>query len=113
VVKGAKPALGKASFDITFMNAAPGAPLPGLVQLLIDPQPGQTPLAFKFQSKACGLKPNGAPAGLRVRESCSDDGSGQACTKAIIEILDGKCSGHDDQIALCDSDGILVATNSA
>jgi hypothetical protein len=96
VVKGAQPALGKASFDITFMNAAPGAPLPDLVQLVGDPQPGQTPLSFKFQSKACGLKPNGAPAVLRVRQNCSDDGSGQVCTKEIVEILDEKCSGHDD-----------------
>ena len=72
VVKGAEPALGKASFDLTFMNAAPGAPLPDLVQLLDDPQPEQAPVSFKFQSKACGLKPNGASAGLRVRQSCSD-----------------------------------------
>jgi hypothetical protein len=96
VVKGAEPGLGKASFDITFMNAAPGAPLPDLAQLLLDPQPGQAPLSIKFQSKACGLKPNGASAGLRVRQNCSDDGSGQACTKEIVEILDDKCSGRDD-----------------
>lgn len=96
VVKGAEPALGKASFDITFMNAAPGAPLPDLVQLLNDLQPGQAPLSFKFQSKACGLKPNGAPAGLRVRQNCSDDGSGQVCSKEIVEILDDKCSGRDN-----------------
>jgi hypothetical protein len=96
VVKGAQPALGKASFDITFMNAAPGAPLPDLVKLLGALQPEQAPVSFKFQSKACGLKPNGASAGLRVRQSCSDDGTGQVCTKEIAEILDGKCSGHDD-----------------
>jgi hypothetical protein len=96
VVKGAQPALGKASFDVTFMNTAPGAPLPDLLQLVSDPHPGQAPWSFKFQSKACGLKPNGAPAELRVRQNCSNDGTGEACTKEIVEILDGKCSGHDD-----------------
>jgi hypothetical protein len=96
VVAGAQPALGKASLDITFMNDAPGAALPDLVQLLNDPQPGQTPLSFKFESKACGLKPGGTPAELRVRQNCRDDGGGQDCTKEIVEILDGKCSGHDD-----------------
>jgi len=92
VVTGSRPALGKASFDLTFMNAAPGAPLPDLVQLLNDPQPGQAPLSFKFESKACGLKPNGASAELRVRQSFN----GQAFTKEIVEILDDKCSGHNN-----------------
>jgi hypothetical protein len=97
VVKGAQPALGKASFDITFTNTAPGAPLPNLLQLVSDPQrPGQAPWSFKFQSKACGLKPNGAPAELRVRQNCGNDGTGPDCTKEIVEILDDKCSGHDD-----------------
>jgi hypothetical protein len=53
-------------------------------------------VSFTFQAKACGLKPNGASAGRRVRQSCTDDGSGQHCTKEIVEILDDKCSGHDD-----------------
>jgi hypothetical protein len=96
VAGGAQPALGKASFDVTFMSAAPGAPLPDLLQLFGDPQPAQVPWSFKFQSKACGLMPNGAPAELRVRQNCSNDGTGEACTKAIVEILDEKCSGHGD-----------------
>jgi hypothetical protein len=96
VVGGARPALGRVSFDITFMST-PGAALPDLVQLLSNVQPGQAaPVSFPFQAKACGLKPNGASAGLRVRQSCTDDGSGQHCTKEIVEILDDRCSGHDD-----------------
>ena len=39
VVTGAKPGLGKASLDNTFVCAAPGAPFPDLVQLLNDTQP--------------------------------------------------------------------------
>lgn len=96
VVEGAKAALGKASFDLTFFNTAPGALLPDLVQLVNTPRPDQTPVRFKFQSQACGLKPNGAPARLRVRQNCSDDGTGQKCTKEIIDIEEGKCSDKDD-----------------
>lgn len=105
VVNGVKPGLGKASLDITFISAAgPGEPLPDLVQLLTDPQPGQTLLSIKFQSKACGLKPNGASAELRLRQNCTDDGSGsgrQTCSKEIVEILDDKCSGRNDWNRRC------------
>jgi hypothetical protein len=96
VVAGARAATGKASLDVTFMNPAPGAPFPDLVQLLNAPQPGQLPLKFKFQSKACGLTADGRPARLEVRQICSDDGSGQVCPKAIVDIRPDKCQGHDD-----------------
>jgi hypothetical protein len=96
VVLGARAAVGKASLDVTFMNPGPGAPFPDLVQLLNAPQPGQLPLRFKFQSKACGLLPDGRPALLGVRQTCGDDGTGQICPKAIVDIRPGKCGGGDD-----------------
>ena len=96
VVAGAKAATGKASFDVTFMNPAPGAPLPDLVQLLNTTQPAQLPWRFKFQSKACGSMPDGTSAQLEVRQACSNDGSGPVCTKEIVAIRGDKCRGQGD-----------------
>lgn len=96
VVAGAKAAVGKASFDVTFMNSAPGAPFPDLVQLLNAPEPGQLPFKFKFQSKACGLLPDGTPAQLEIRQICSNEGSGQICAKELVEIRRDKCQGQED-----------------
>ena len=86
VAAGAAPALGKAEFDITFMNSALGAPLPDLVQLVNDTKPGQTPLTFTFEAQARGAKPDGTPARLRIRQVCSDTGGGQICTTEVVEI---------------------------
>ena len=96
VVAGAKAATGKASLDVTFMNPAPGAPLPDLVQLLNTDQPAQLPWRFKFQSKACGSMPDGTSAQLEVQQTCSNDGSGPVCRKEIVDIRPGKCGGGDD-----------------
>ena len=41
VCNGAEPALGRITFIIDFINTAPGAPLPDLLQLFIAPDPGQ------------------------------------------------------------------------
>ena len=41
VCNGAEPALGRITFIIDFINNAPGAPLPDLLQLFVDPLPGQ------------------------------------------------------------------------
>ena len=96
VVAGAKAALGKASLDITFMNPAPGAPFPDLVQLVNAPDPAQLPIRFKFQSKACGLTSDGTPAQLEIRQTCTDDGTGQVCAKAVVDIRRNKCGSQVD-----------------
>jgi hypothetical protein len=93
---GAEPALGRVEFDLTFMNSAPGAPLPDLVQLINAPEPGQTPLMFSFRAQACGAKPDGTPARLRIRQVCSITGSDQVCTTEIVEIQEGAVECDDD-----------------
>ena len=90
-----EPALGKASFDVTFMNAAPpGAPLPDLLQLVSDPQPEQAPWSIQVPVEGLQTKPTG-PRRNCVFDELQREWPG-ACTKEIVEILDEKCSGHDD-----------------
>jgi hypothetical protein len=96
VVAGAKAATGKASLDVTFMNPAPGAPVPDLVQLLNTSDPAQLPWRFKFQSKAYGSMPDGTSALLEVRQTCSNEGSGPVCSKEIVARRGDKCEGHGD-----------------
>lgn len=95
VSTGATPSVARVNFDITFVNSAPGAPLPDLVQLLNAPEPGQTPLVLSFVSHGCGATPAGTPARLSIRQVCSDTGSGQVCAAATVEIRE-LTSGCDD-----------------
>jgi hypothetical protein len=88
VIEGAKPALARVSVEATFMNSAPGAPLPDLVQLLLAPEPGQVPYVLTFEAEACGRNRDGTPAVLRVVQDCRDDGAGQSCASGILEVLD-------------------------
>jgi hypothetical protein len=44
-----RPALGNALLHLVFINSAPGAPMPDLVQLITAPQPGQQLLDMQFQ----------------------------------------------------------------
>ncbi|MBI1735331.1 MAG: hypothetical protein HYR51_09160 [Candidatus Rokubacteria bacterium] len=96
VVDGATPSLGKAHFDVTFTNSAPGAPLPDLVQLLNAPLPGQLPVTFRFRSLTCGTTPDGTPARLTIDQVCSDTGSGQVCAAAVVEIAPLASACDDD-----------------
>ena len=96
VVGGATPSLGKAHFDVTFTNSAPGAPLPDLVQLLNAPLPGQLPVTFSFRSRTCGTTPDGTAARLTIDQVCSDTGSGQVCAAAVVEIAPLASACDDD-----------------
>lgn len=53
VLAGAAPALCNSTFQITFINTAPGAPLPDLIQLIVAPEPGQE--IFKVSAR-CNVK---------------------------------------------------------
>jgi len=54
VLTGADPALGESFFQITFINTAPGAPLPDLVQLFWFPEDGQEMRFLSFRSHSGG-----------------------------------------------------------
>jgi hypothetical protein len=64
VLAGAAPVLGDASLDVVFINTAPGAPLPDLVQLLFFPEARQQVRYLSFRAHAQG--PLRAAPGIRV-----------------------------------------------
>jgi hypothetical protein len=46
------PVLGSSMLKMTFINTAPGAPLPDLIQLVVAPEPGQELQAFSVHAQA-------------------------------------------------------------
>ena len=54
VLAGATPALCNGSFGLTFINTAPGAPMPDFMQLAFAPEPGQEILSIKVGCVATG-----------------------------------------------------------
>ena len=51
---GAEAALGSSQLQVKFINTAPGAPLPDLIQLFVFPEAGQEPLFFGLRNRAKG-----------------------------------------------------------
>ena len=70
--EGKIPALGQSFLHLTFINTAPGAPLPDLLQLAFAPEAGQELLYLAFNSHADGLfhemfgVPDGTPGRATV-----------------------------------------------
>jgi hypothetical protein len=58
VLDGA-PALGSSLLEVTLINAAPGAPLPDLIQLVAAPEPGQELRAISIHAEAIGKLTDG------------------------------------------------------
>jgi hypothetical protein len=54
VLQGATPAFGDSHLGVKFINTAPGAPLPDLLQLVFGPEPGHELLQIKFHASAEG-----------------------------------------------------------
>lgn len=54
VVGGAEPALGRSHIKYEFINTAPGADLPDLIQLFISPEEGQELLSSRSNDQATG-----------------------------------------------------------
>lgn len=54
VANSAEPALGSVSVQVEFINTAPGADLPDLLQLFSAPEEGQQVLTLKINNKAKG-----------------------------------------------------------
>jgi hypothetical protein len=52
--EGKEPALGDSFLEVKFINTAPGAPLPDLIQLLVFPEEGQEQMFFALRARARG-----------------------------------------------------------
>jgi hypothetical protein len=65
-LQGSGVALGNSVLIVKFINTAPGAALPDLLQLFIDPAPGQVPLSIGIKAMASGTLPDGSPARAEV-----------------------------------------------
>jgi hypothetical protein len=71
------PTLGESHLTVVFINSAPGAPLPDLINLLIlgDTAPGQEPITISFHSNVTGQFraasgfPDGDPGHLIVTQT--------------------------------------------
>jgi hypothetical protein len=66
VLAGAEPALGESFLHVKFINTAPGAPLPDLIQLLVAPEPGQELVFLSFHARADGPLADGSPGRVEV-----------------------------------------------
>jgi hypothetical protein len=66
VLAGAEPALGESFLHLKFINAAPGDPLPDLIQLAFFPEPGQKLVLLSFYAQAGGPLADGSPGRMQV-----------------------------------------------
>jgi hypothetical protein len=72
--EGQSHALANSFVQLVFINTAPGAPLPDMMQLFVAPLPGQEPLILSFHQSAAGALrstpyntfPEGAPGQLTI-----------------------------------------------
>jgi hypothetical protein len=54
------PSFGESTLAVKLINPAPGDPLPDLIQLVSDPEPGQEVVALSFYGRADGFLPDGS-----------------------------------------------------
>ena len=69
VAIGATPAVGNCTFQLVFINDAPGAPMPDLMQLLWCTGEKQQVLFLGFSGSSIGLTPDGTPAFIQTRQN--------------------------------------------
>ena len=76
VIAGAEAALGNGTFHVKFINTAPGAPLPDLLQLAFAPEEGQEFLMLSIHYTAFGKlhSPSGFAEGTPGRLTCIQTG---------------------------------------
>jgi hypothetical protein len=66
---GTEVALGSSLLHVTFINTAPGAPLPDLIQLLYFPEEGQETIKLSFYGQAGGTLADGTPGRVEVTQT--------------------------------------------
>lgn len=83
VLAGMDATLGEINITLLFINTAPGAPMPDIMQILYAPEEGQELLWFALSATANGpLReaygvPDGTPGKMTVRQTGNFLGSGQ------------------------------------
>jgi hypothetical protein len=68
------PVLGNSRLTVTFINTAPDAPLPDLIQLLVEPETGQELLAISLHAEAVGELADGTPARAETHQVANGKG---------------------------------------
>jgi hypothetical protein len=96
VLAGADAALGHSTLRVKFINTAPGAPLPDLLQLAFFPEPGQELIWLAFVATAEGTTPDGTEACMHVTQTglfmTGFNGAvGDAYPAEIIDLAEGPC----------------------
>jgi len=69
VLSGAEAALGESLLHVKFINTAPGAMLPDLIQLVFVPEPGQELIFISFVARANGPLADGTPGRMEVAQT--------------------------------------------
>jgi hypothetical protein len=96
VLAGADAVLGQSLYIIKFINTAPGAPMPDLMQLVLFPEPGQEDLMEIFVATAEGTTPDGTVACLHITQTglfmTGFHGAvGDGFPAEIIDLAEGPC----------------------
>ena len=92
VLAGKKPGLCNSLFKVTFINTAPGAPMPDLIQLVIFPEPGQELKAISLQCNAKGP--------LRADFGVPENTPGHAIIKQNGKLIDGVLTFTKEDVIL-------------
>lgn len=85
VASGARAAVGHSTFLITFSISGPGAPLPDLVDVLVNNPSEFMPINLSFTATVPGKCEHGTRAVLRVDQSGPPGGGGTEIVKIVRE----------------------------
>jgi len=88
VLAGATPALAESTFRIVFINTAPGAPLPDLIQLGFAPLPGQESKFLSIYARGTGPFPDGSPGEVVIVQTGVTPGGGATADGFPAERID-------------------------
>lgn len=92
VLAGAKAATCNSALRVTFINTAPGAPMPDLIQLAIFPEPGQELLSITTHCNARGQ--------LHAAYGVTEGTPGRAISHQVARVIDGSLTFTTEKVIL-------------
>lgn len=92
VLAGARANTCSSSFKVTFINTAPGAPLPDLIQLAVVPEPGQEILSIAANCNAKGQ--------LHAAYGVPEGTPGRAISRQAARVIDGSLTFTTENVIL-------------
>lgn len=92
VLAGARANTCSSSFRVTFINTAPGAPLPDLIQLAVVPEPGQEILSIAANCNAKGQ--------LHAAYGVPEGTPGRAISRQAARVIDGSLTFTTENVIL-------------